>query len=158
MEDLIKQAFQQVDIIGPHVMEGHYDLSGPNNEIILPSVWERVIQPAWTVKMTMWPIEKSPPLSRPGLHGMGRHMHGMPHPQAARMGDPFHIGMAPAGRRPGGGIPVPPPPGWPRGGGGGLNIPTNINVVDANPRKSSKSKSKQQSMGSLFFGKPAKKK
>ncbi|XDG05960.1 hypothetical protein ABKA04_005575 [Annulohypoxylon sp. FPYF3050] len=36
MEELIKQAFLHVDIIGPHVQAGHYDLIGPNGEIILP--------------------------------------------------------------------------------------------------------------------------
>ncbi|KAI6781231.1 uncharacterized protein J7T54_004003 [Emericellopsis cladophorae] len=30
MEELIKQAFLQVDLLGPHVQEGHYDLTGPN--------------------------------------------------------------------------------------------------------------------------------
>ncbi|KAF4965697.1 hypothetical protein FSARC_6537 [Fusarium sarcochroum] len=59
MEDLIKQAFEQVDILGPHVIEGHYDLIGPSGEIILPSVWERVIQPGWAITMTMWPMHEA---------------------------------------------------------------------------------------------------
>ncbi|KUJ15580.1 uncharacterized protein LY89DRAFT_557269, partial [Mollisia scopiformis] len=45
MEELIKQAFLHVDVIGPHVQEGHYDLIGPNGEIILPQVWETMIEP-----------------------------------------------------------------------------------------------------------------
>ncbi|KAK4137996.1 hypothetical protein BT67DRAFT_339592, partial [Trichocladium antarcticum] len=45
MEELIKQAFIHVDVIGPHVQEGHYDLVGPNGEIILPTVWEKVVEP-----------------------------------------------------------------------------------------------------------------
>ena len=56
MEDLIRQAFLHVDIIGPHVVEGHYDLIGPNSEIILPGVWETVIEPDWTITMHMWPM------------------------------------------------------------------------------------------------------
>ena len=56
MEDLIRQAFLHVDVIGPHVVEGHYDLIGPNNEIILPGVWETVIEPDWTITMHMWPV------------------------------------------------------------------------------------------------------
>ena len=56
MEDLIRQAFLHVDVIGPHVAEGHYDLIGPNNEIILPGVWETVIEPDWTITMHMWPM------------------------------------------------------------------------------------------------------
>jgi hypothetical protein len=43
-------------VIGPHVAEGHYDLIGPNNEIILPGVWETVIEPDWTITMHMWPM------------------------------------------------------------------------------------------------------
>jgi hypothetical protein len=65
MEELIKQAFMQVDVLGPHVMEGHYDLIGPDGEIILPSVWEKVIQPGWDITMTMWPMDKEPIIGRP---------------------------------------------------------------------------------------------
>ncbi|EKJ76919.1 hypothetical protein NXS19_011110 [Fusarium pseudograminearum] len=64
MEDLIKQAFVQVDVLGPHVMERHYDLIAPGGEIILPSAWERVIKPDWAITMTMWPMDKLPPLGR----------------------------------------------------------------------------------------------
>lgn len=60
MEDLIRQAFLHIDIIGPHVAEGHYDLVGPNGEIILPPVWEDIIEPDWTVTMHMWPIAEHP--------------------------------------------------------------------------------------------------
>ena len=56
IEDLIRQAFLHVDIIGPHVVEGHYDLIGPNGDIILPRVWETVIEPDWTITMHMWPM------------------------------------------------------------------------------------------------------
>ena len=56
MEDLIRQAFLHVDIIGPHVAEGHYDLVGPNGENILPSLWEDIVEPDWVVTMQMWPI------------------------------------------------------------------------------------------------------
>jgi hypothetical protein len=38
MEELIKQAFLHVDIIGPHVHQGHYSLIDPDGEIILPQV------------------------------------------------------------------------------------------------------------------------
>ena len=60
MEELIRQAFLHIEVIGPHVAEGHYDLVGPNGDIILPQVWETVIEPDWTITMHMWPIpEKS---------------------------------------------------------------------------------------------------
>ncbi|KAF4334107.1 ankyrin repeat [Fusarium beomiforme] len=75
MEELIKQAFMHVDVLGPHVREGHYDLIGPDDEIILPSVWEKVIQPGWDITMKMWPMEdKVPPLKSEGAsqnHGRG---------------------------------------------------------------------------------------
>lgn len=60
MEELIRQAFLHVEVIGPHVAEGHYDLVGPNGDIILPQVWETVIEPDWTITMHMWPIPEKP--------------------------------------------------------------------------------------------------
>lgn len=60
MEELIRQAFLHVENIGPHVQEGHYDLLGPNGEIILPQVWETVVEPDWTVTMHMWPMPPEP--------------------------------------------------------------------------------------------------
>ena len=56
MEDLIQQAFMHVEKIGDHVQEGHYDLVGPDGEIILPRVWESVVQPDWAITMHMWPM------------------------------------------------------------------------------------------------------
>ena len=56
MEDLIRQAFLHVEVLGPHVAEGHYDLVGPQGDIILPQVWETVVEPDWTVTMHMWPL------------------------------------------------------------------------------------------------------
>ncbi|KAI1175817.1 hypothetical protein F4777DRAFT_297499 [Nemania sp. FL0916] len=56
MEDLIKQAFVHVDIIGPHVQHGHYDLIGPNGNIILPQLWEKTIEPDSIITMQMWPM------------------------------------------------------------------------------------------------------
>ena len=56
MEGLIKQAFLHVDVIGEQVQQGHYDLTGPDGEIILPQVWDTIIQPDWEVSMYMWPM------------------------------------------------------------------------------------------------------
>ncbi|KAF7539572.1 hypothetical protein G7054_g2051 [Neopestalotiopsis clavispora] len=66
MEELIKQAFLHVDVIGPHVQAGHYDLLGPDQEIILPQVWEKVIEPNWAITMVMWPMDRH---RRPGHPG-----------------------------------------------------------------------------------------
>ena len=60
MEDLIRQAFLNVDILGPHVFEGHYDLLGPNGDIILPQVWENIVESGWTITMHMWPMPEPP--------------------------------------------------------------------------------------------------
>jgi hypothetical protein len=56
MEDLIKQCFLHIEVIEPHVAEGHYDLVGPNGDIILPEVWENVIEPDMIITMHMWPV------------------------------------------------------------------------------------------------------
>jgi hypothetical protein len=60
VEELIRSAFLHVEVIGPHVAEGHYDLVGPNGEIILPPIWETVVEPDWTITMHMWPMPEPP--------------------------------------------------------------------------------------------------
>jgi hypothetical protein len=65
MESLINNAFVHVDVIGPHVAQGHYDLIGPEDEIILPQVWELVIKPGWAIRMLMWPMSDPPEPPRP---------------------------------------------------------------------------------------------
>ena len=65
MEDLIRQAFLHVEVIGPHVADGHYDLVGPQGDIILPQVWETVVEPDWTITMHMWPMPEPPPPEEP---------------------------------------------------------------------------------------------
>ncbi|KAL8829893.1 MAG: hypothetical protein Q9170_005978 [Blastenia crenularia] len=69
MEDLIRQAFLHVEVIGPHVADGHYDLVGPNGEIILPQVWQTMIEPDWVITMHMWPMPEPPPPEPPPPEG-----------------------------------------------------------------------------------------
>lgn len=145
MEELIKQAFLHVDVIGPHVQAGHYDLIGPNGEIILPQVWEKVIEPDWAVTMHMWPMDR-PPMpqglgARPG--GMPGHMQMPGGPARFPGAGAFRMGARP------GGPPAPPhhgmgaPGGFPpgavngRGHGGPPNLPPQIVQVDR-PKKPSK--------------------
>jgi hypothetical protein len=61
MESLIKQSFLHVDVIGPHVQEGHYDLMGPDGTIILPQLWDTMVRPDWEVTMYMWPMPEPLP-------------------------------------------------------------------------------------------------
>lgn len=66
---MICDAFLHVEVLEPHVKESHYDLIDPSGNIILPSIWEDVIEPGWTISMHMWPIEKSPgPAHVPSIH------------------------------------------------------------------------------------------
>ena len=65
MEELIREAFLHVDVLGPHVAEGHYDLLHSDGYIILPSLWEAMVQPGWTVNMHMWPIPEPKPEPKP---------------------------------------------------------------------------------------------
>ncbi|KAK7420963.1 hypothetical protein QQX98_002530 [Neonectria punicea] len=62
MEELIKQAFVQVSILRPHVLEGHYDLIGPNGQTITPDAWEDTIEPDSLITMVMWPMDKIAPI------------------------------------------------------------------------------------------------
>ncbi|KAK5708837.1 hypothetical protein LTR17_020324 [Elasticomyces elasticus] len=56
MESLIKQACLHVGGISEHVYQGHYDLTGPDGGIILPQVWDTIVQPGWEINMHMWPM------------------------------------------------------------------------------------------------------
>jgi hypothetical protein len=163
MEELIKQAFLHVDVIGPHVQQGHYDLVGPNGEIILPQVWETMIEPDWAITMHMWPMPE-PKVGPDGANivdvGPGR--------PGARRRDRADQPMPPpmrGGRRgpPG---PPPPPPGWigpPPGGrmgghdmrGGGGEPEIIVINEDAATIKSTKKKQKSNGggvLGGIFGG------
>lgn len=124
MEELIRQAFLHVEVIGPHVADGHYDLVGPNGDIILPQVWETVIEPDWTVTMHMWPMPEKPktpdlpPLDMDGdvpivlvnPKKKGGHAPGAPLPPPFAPGVPIIKDGGPPPPPPlGGGPPIPPP-------------------------------------------------
>ena len=57
MEKIVKEVFQHVDVIGPRVQRGMFDLIGPNGEMILPQVWDQVIEPGWQITMAMWSVD-----------------------------------------------------------------------------------------------------
>ena len=67
MEGLINQAFAHIDNLAEHVMHGHYDLIGPDKEIIMPNYWDSTIEPDMHITMMLWPIpepkkEDEPPV------------------------------------------------------------------------------------------------
>ena len=156
MEDLIKQAFLHVDVIGPHVQEGHYDLIGPNGEIILPQVWDTMIEPDWAITMTMWPMPEPRPMGPPpGI--------GMPPRPGSRHGN--HPGLRPPGPGAGrggpphpGAIPVPPGAPWPPGAGppgrGAGPGPTIVNMGSSSRPPRRKTEPSKNVLSFFAGGKP----
>lgn len=139
MDDLIKQAFQQVDVLGPQVQAGHFDLIGANSEIILPAVWEKVVQPGWSITMTMWPQDRVQPVLRP-MPGA------VPGIRPGHRGSGIQFGMpgAGVGRPPGlgpGGIT--PPPGWMPSANVRHPGPPGVNIVNVGPESRPKNPSKK---------------
>ena len=108
MEALIKQAFLHVMELSDHVAEGHYDLIGPNGEIILPRVWEEIIQPDWSITMHMWPMEPVKPMAPPAGTGPG-FPPPKPFPPTPADTTKIRSEWVPPPRR----FPPPPPPNWP---------------------------------------------
>lgn len=158
MEELIRQAFLHVEVIGPHVADGHYDLVGPNGEIILPQVWDTMIEPDWAITMHMWPMPEPPkPEDRPTVIEVGP---SRPHSGGRQR----HRMQAPHGRdRRDRGAPPPPPSNWPPppppGAGGGNPAPGIIIMDGPVPRRKKNSdKSSSSILGGIFgSSKPAKK-
>ncbi|KAI0187785.1 hypothetical protein F4808DRAFT_468407 [Astrocystis sublimbata] len=57
MKQFIKQMFLHVEIIGPHVQAGHYDIINPRGNFVLPQAWKYSIRPTESYTMHMWPME-----------------------------------------------------------------------------------------------------
>jgi hypothetical protein len=66
MKALLEQAFSRIDNLGARVAKGEYDLVGPTGEIILPQVWETILEPDWAISMHMWPMQEVPGPASPG--------------------------------------------------------------------------------------------
>ena len=58
MEQLILQAFRNVENFSEQVAAGHFDLVGPEGDIILPGTWESCVEPNTQIVMYMWEIAK----------------------------------------------------------------------------------------------------
>lgn len=178
MKELINQAFSHIATVGPHVRAGHYDLEGPEGELILKEIWDTTIQPGWQITMKMWPDLDLLP-TRDGQPGAAGARAGFPGSAANPMRIPSHLpanqrnawmeaqmrtraqqaaaagggmrmpqGMGGAPQRP------PAPPGmfgavYP---GRGPAIPPGVQVVDGDRKshkKSSSSKAKKTTLGWL---------
>ncbi len=138
MEDLIKQAFLHVEVIGPLVQEGRYDLIGPNGEIILPAVWERVVEPDWAITMHMWPIAPQMPSGIRATAKPPPPLQGHSHPQ--QQPRPYPMGFHPASVRLGG------------GGGGGIMPPLPSGDLDEQTGIASQPKDGNRELNNLGTG------
>lgn len=83
MEELINQAFMHVEGLNKQVAAGQYELLGPNNEIILPQIWESIVEPDWTITMMMWAPPAPPPMQHHPSNGHHQG-HGNNHGHAPR--------------------------------------------------------------------------
>lgn len=54
MERLINLAFAHNKVLKQRVLEGCYDMEGPDQKIILPTLWQVSVQPGWHVCQRMW--------------------------------------------------------------------------------------------------------
>ncbi|KAL1881251.1 hypothetical protein Daus18300_001103 [Diaporthe australafricana] len=107
------EAFNHVKVIGPHVMEGHFDLITSDGHIILPHLWATTVKPGAAIDMRMWPVTTSlrgfygePPFVVPNSESQARHLARMRQVQQQRMN---------AMRTPPHAIPMRPPMGMPMG-------------------------------------------
>ena len=188
MKSLIDQAFLHVEPTGHHVHEGHYDLVGPDGEIILPQVWETMVKPDMSITMQMWPMPEpkimEPPFPPPhpvvmpipqgGGHGRHKDKHkrnkdkkrdghvreipGPPLPPPPPGVLPPPPGVAPA---PPGGMPPPPPGVMPPPGPGPMQDDEPMALGGPGPYKSGERRKKKKEPAQLalwFAGGPAMKK
>ncbi|KAK3378965.1 hypothetical protein B0T24DRAFT_694254 [Lasiosphaeria ovina] len=158
MECHIRDAFMHVEVVGPHVQQGHYDLLKAG-EVVLPKFWGATIRPGDLVTMHMWPMDKLP---RPGfpmpVRGLNRHRPGFnpPMPPGPRM---------PPGLALGRGLPpppcLPPPPGpnmfnRPPGAPGMNRIPRPPEIIEVMPGRPPKLQTSRPRR--LMVGRPSKRK
>ncbi|KAH7274948.1 hypothetical protein B0J15DRAFT_473864 [Fusarium solani] len=88
MKRLINAVFANVDVLGPHVHEGCFDLIDSDGYILVPEIWDDLIQPGMNITMTMWPMDKIPP---PGI----------PRPRPLRPTQPANLEESSQLRQPG---------------------------------------------------------
>ncbi|KAK2597887.1 hypothetical protein N8I77_012642 [Diaporthe amygdali] len=151
MKCTILEAFNHVEVIGPHVIEGHFDLITSKGDIILSHLWNTTIKPGAAIEMRMWPkvplsgFYGKPPFlinpHAPNADNQARHAARMRQMQQQRMAAmrnsaPMSPGMAPPPPPPGMGFSsYRPPGGVPPGHGSFGNRPQSVVIVDYAPAK-----------------------
>ena len=55
MESLLANSFSHDPTVNVQTLGSRFDIVGPNGDIILPAVWESVIQPGWVLELRPWP-------------------------------------------------------------------------------------------------------
>jgi hypothetical protein len=66
MENMIVQAHQGFDAV-ELVMQRRYDLLGPSGEVIMPHVWDAIVEPGWDITLKPWPAPEPEPEPPPPL-------------------------------------------------------------------------------------------
>jgi hypothetical protein len=66
MENMIVQAHQGFDA-AELVMQRRYDLLGPSGEVIMPHVWDAIVEPGWDITLKPWPAPEPEPEPPPPL-------------------------------------------------------------------------------------------
>lgn len=60
MENMIVQAHQGFDA-ADLVQQRRYDLIGPSGEVIMPQVWDNMVEPGWDITLKPWPAPEPEP-------------------------------------------------------------------------------------------------
>jgi hypothetical protein len=107
MSKLVKEEFLHVDVVGPQVMQGFYDLMNAKGDIITPSLWPINIRPGDKITMHMWPMKALPKPPRPLKRPIRP-----PPPPGFKYGLDGQLISLP-----------PPPPGWKYLGSGNYLVP-----------------------------------
>jgi hypothetical protein len=67
MEELIKIMFLHVEVIGPQVQAGHYDITDSKGNVVLPTLWKYSVKSTEEYSMSMWPMDDRSKREAPGL-------------------------------------------------------------------------------------------
>ncbi|RFN48803.1 hypothetical protein FIE12Z_6858 [Fusarium flagelliforme] len=72
MEQKIKEALGQHEVLGSQILNGHYDVVGPTGSIIMPNCWRFIIEPGMDITLII------PPISNKGRTKASTNLHPQP--------------------------------------------------------------------------------